>query len=81
MKGAILKLEITKAFVLTGCGPDYVSLTTTLPGVMWPAEEPLSLKFECAPKKGVEWVRENVGIEPEVVELGKASRAGTKEKD
>lgn len=65
-----LELTITKAFVLQGMGPDHVSLTTTLPGTMWPYEEPLRLKFECAAGSGTEWVVRVLGMKPEVVEQG-----------
>jgi len=64
------KLNITKITVLIAPGRgDYVSILTDLPSP-FPKEvdsTPLSIRFDAPKGKGVEYVREHFGIEPEVI--------------
>lgn len=64
-------LRIAKATVTVGLGCDYVSLrfeseTAPLP---YYGEESKSARFECLSGDGANWVRENLKIEPEIIDL------------
>lgn len=60
-------LRITKAVVITGSGPDRISLEldcpTTFPNMGY---EPYA-SLEAQKGFGVQWVKENIGLEPEVI--------------
>ena len=64
-----LKLNITKAVVILQSGTDIVSLYTTLPSP-YPVEitDQMKLSFDAPGGSGVEYVRENFGIEAEVID-------------
>ena len=64
-----MTLNIAKATVLQGVGPDIVYIHTDLPHpfVAEVSTQPLTLKFEVLSESGVEYVRNNFGIEPEVL--------------
>ena len=60
-------MEITKAIVVEGQGPDYVMLETTINGPIYPFDQPLCLSFQAAAGTGVQYVIKNFGIMPEHV--------------
>lgn len=66
-----MKIEITKAHVLTGNGPDKVMLFTELKDACYPYSGVLNLNFNAASGTGIHYCRENFGFEfpIEVVEL------------
>lgn len=56
-------MTITKVLVLTGQGPDRVTLFTVFPGSFSIYEnEPLTLSFEAEAGTGCSYVRDNFGI-------------------
>ena len=64
-------LSITKATVTVGLGCDRISLrfeseTAPLP---FYGEESKSACFECLSGEGAKWVRDNLKIEPEIIDL------------
>jgi hypothetical protein len=66
-------MKIISAIVLTGRGPDKVMLKTDLPcqyvPAFLPSQPPLELDFHATAGTGVEYVRENFGLEPEIIEM------------
>ena len=64
-----LKLNVTKAIVILQSGTDSVSLHTTLPNP-YPSEitDQMKLSFNAPGGSGVNYVRENFGIEAEVID-------------
>lgn len=64
-----MEIKIKKAVVLLqGGSADMVFLDTELPPHMPKvSNQSPSLKFEVEAGKGIEYVRENFGIEPEVI--------------
>lgn len=62
--------KITKITVLTGSGTDQIRLETSLPLGVWPYKDyPQTLRMEVSRGMGEEYVRENFGIEPEVIQV------------
>jgi hypothetical protein len=59
-----------KAMVLTGQGPDRVSLYTNLPSPFKDYSDRLVLSFETFKGNGVAYVKENFGLDPEVIDRG-----------
>jgi hypothetical protein len=65
-----MNIKITKAVVLLRpCHTDAISLTTELPMATYPYEGKQFLTFNAEVGKGVEYVKNNFGIDPEVVDL------------
>lgn len=65
-----IKLAITKIVVLNTIGTDRVYVHTDLPSP-YPLEvsdQPLMLAFDTQKGKGVEYVRANFNMEPEVID-------------
>jgi len=66
-------MQILRASVLVGQGADQISLHTDQPCPFVPEclpEQPnLVVQFEASRGRGVEYVRENFGIEPKVIQL------------
>jgi hypothetical protein len=62
---------VLSAFVLTGRGPDHIDLKLDLPNaITYDGTEPNAhATIQATAGRGAEWVRENFGIEPEVVKL------------
>jgi hypothetical protein len=62
--------KITKITVLLTEGTDKVSVYTTLPSPFPPAvsDQPLCMDFAVQCNKGVQYVRNNFGMEPEVID-------------
>lgn len=67
-----MKIEITKAHVLTGNGADKVMLFTELKDACYPYSGVLTLSFVAACGTGAHYCRENFNIDPEVTELNHA---------
>lgn len=63
-------LAVTKITVLTTHGTDLVVVDTTLPTPYPPevSDQPLSLKFDVTKGRGVDYVKDNFHIEPEVID-------------
>jgi hypothetical protein len=61
-------VKITKASVLTGQGPDRIFLTTDLPPPFPAYGDPLMIQFECMAGTGIEYVRVNFDLDPEVIQ-------------
>ncbi len=59
-----------KALVLTGQGPDRISLATNLPSPFPSYDERLVLSFETFKGNGVAYVKEHFGLDPEVIDRG-----------
>ena len=69
MSTQLLELPIQKVTVVEGyMGPDRIIIWTSLPPP-WPpiTDQPLTLDFKAAVGTGVEYIRKNFGIEPEVI--------------
>lgn len=61
-------MNILSATVIVGMGADNVSLKTDLPSpITCFPEEKLMLKFEATTGTGIEYVKKNFGIEPNVI--------------
>lgn len=62
-----------KAFVLTGRGTDQISLTVELPNAIVPSagDAHAHFRLEATARTGADWVRRNIGLEPEVVDLSR----------
>lgn len=71
MDAVPLQTHITSAIVLTGRGPDKVSLTTQFPCpfifAALPSQPALDFMFDATAGTGVEYVRRHFGIEPKVI--------------
>lgn len=68
--GFPLSLTATRVTVLLlDHSTDLVTIRTTLAPTL-PAfpDEPAVFKTECAINTGIEWVRKNLGVEPEVID-------------
>lgn len=68
-----MNINVKKATVLLTDTSDKVFLYTDLPCpyvvVFMRSQEPLTLQFDCTYDKGIEYVRNNFKIEPEVVKV------------
>lgn len=64
-----MNINITRATVLIVHGADKVSLQTDLPSpfASWLPDEKLSLNFEVTKGLGAQYVRDNFGLEPEII--------------
>jgi hypothetical protein len=51
-------------------GPDLVIVETNLPPAIYPFTENTSPRFEVARGQGAQYVRNNLSIEPEIIEIG-----------
>jgi hypothetical protein len=64
-------MKILKAMVILSTAADKIMLETDMPCPyvveFMPGQQPLSLSFDATYDKGVEYVRNNFGIEPEVI--------------
>lgn len=64
-------MKITKAMVLLTSACDKVFLYTDFPcpyvRAFLPSQEPLMVSFDATYDTGIEYVRKNFGIEPEIV--------------
>lgn len=67
-----MNLSITKAMVIVNSGADEVCLETTAPSpyaeAFDPKQHPLTVTFKATKGTGADYVRENFGIEPEVID-------------
>lgn len=63
-------MVITKATVLVGQGPDRVFLTTDQPNPFIVYNDPLSLTFEATANTGAKYVKDNFGIDAEIINRG-----------
>lgn len=64
----IANIKIIGATVISLTGTDIVILKTdSLPDPVWPYEGNIKLQFEAAHGKGAEYVKNHLGIEPEVI--------------
>lgn len=64
-----MKIEINRAHVLTGNGPDKVMLFTDLKDACYPYSGVLTLSFHAACGTGAHYCREHFNLDPEVVEV------------
>ncbi|KKN25985.1 hypothetical protein LCGC14_0879230 [marine sediment metagenome] len=66
-----LKFNISKALVLLTNGTDEVTLYTTLPSPysIEITDEPLKISFKTPGGSGVDYVRDNFNMEPEVIDV------------
>lgn len=65
-----MKLEITGAKILRSrVGTDKVYLRTNMPPCIWPHTENPMPSFEVSRGQAESYVRENFGIEPEILVL------------
>jgi len=66
-----IRLEITKVKVLITNGTDKVLIKTTLPPPYPPciSDGPLTISFDVTKGKGIQYVKDNFQLEPEVVEV------------
>lgn len=66
-------LEVKKAMVLLTEGTDRISLYTELPCpyavAFLPSQQPLTVTFDATYDTGIEYIRKNFGIEPEVTNV------------
>ena len=73
-----LNIEIEKIVVLLTDTPDEIFIHTNKCGFTRPfpafPEQTLTLKFECAQNHGIQYVRDNFDVEPEVIENAKNHR-------
>lgn len=80
-----LKLKVSEVKVVTGSGPDRVSLTVNKPGPvkMYRNLENLSLEFTATAGDGVRYLKEDLGVtcDIEVIQTGIAKMKFSKEKD
>jgi hypothetical protein len=68
-----MNIEIVKVTMLSRAhGPDQITLHTKLPSPFPPevSDQPLQLDFVATKGMGADYVRENFGMEPEVLEIG-----------
>lgn len=64
-------VKVLSAFVLTGRGPDHIDLKLDLPNaITYDGSEPHAhATVQATFGHGVDWVREQLNIEPEIVKL------------
>jgi hypothetical protein len=66
-------MNIKKVMVLLTDATDKVFIYTDMPCpyviAFLPSQEPLILNFDCTADTGIEYVKKNFNIEPEVVEV------------
>ena len=65
-----ITLKILKAVVMVGNGTDQIQLTLDAPATFKVMDYKPTMKMEASPGAGVQWVRDNFGIEPQVIDLG-----------
>lgn len=69
-EGAKALFRVTKVTVITQSGTDQVRVETTLPLGVYPYKGyPQTLSFEVTKGMGVQYVRDNFKIEPEVLNV------------
>ena len=73
-------LDIRRAVVVTGRENDTVFIDTGLTEATFPYTRRLRLMFEAAPGEGVEYVKANFGLDPDVIEIKRASAYTPKKK-
>lgn len=60
--------NIEKITVVSGSGTDTVFVQyAALPSAVYPFDGPLTMKFEAACGRGVEYVREHFGVDPQLI--------------
>jgi len=66
-----IEFEIVRAVVLTRSGTDIIHLDTTFPAPFPPDVDPTSLRLQFETRKGdgVEYVKNNFFVEPEVIDM------------
>lgn len=68
-----MNISIKKVMVLLSSSADKVILETELPcpyaKAYLPGQPPLDLKFETSYDTGIQYVRDNFGLEPDVVNV------------
>ncbi len=65
-------VSVVKAFIVTGCGPDRVSLELDLPSSFAhyaKTDGKLHVKFEADARSGVEFVKKHFGIESNQIDV------------
>ncbi len=64
-----ITIKVKKATVVIGNGPDYISLLLDMP-TTYPSlgYDPI-MKIETAPGLGVAWCKDNLGIEPDIINI------------
>lgn len=64
-------VKVLSAFVLTGRGPDHISLKIDLPNAFtYDKAEPFAhATIEASAGTGAQYVRDHFGVEPEIVHL------------
>ena len=65
-----ITLNVLKAVVLTGNHGDLIRLTLDAPTTYKGMDYEPTMKMEASPGAGAQWVRDNFGIEPQVINLG-----------
>lgn len=69
-KGAAAPFKITRVLVIEQHGTDLVRLETDLPLAVFPYDgSPQMLSMEVSKGMGVQYVRDNFDIEPEVIRI------------
>lgn len=69
-KGVPAPFRITRIVVMQLSGTDEVRIETDLPLGVYPYKDyPHTLKFEVTRNMGVKYVRDNFGMEPEVLKV------------
>jgi hypothetical protein len=66
-----MQITIKSATVVMSAGTDLVILETDLPPAVWPFEHQPSPRFEVAKGFGEQYVKDNFGLEPEVIDTGR----------
>jgi len=64
-----ITLKVLRAIVMTGNGTDLIQLTLDAPTAFEAMGYKPLMKMEASQGAGVQWVRDNFGIEPEVINL------------
>jgi len=73
-------LDIRRAIVVTGRELDTVFIDTGLTEATFPYTRRLRMMFEAAPGEGVAYVKEHFGLDPDVIEIKRASAYTPKKK-
>ena len=69
-KGVQAPFRITNVTVIQQSGTDEVRIDTTLPLGVYPYKDyPQVLRLEITKGMGVQYVRDNLGVEPEVLKI------------
>lgn len=61
-----ISIEVTKAEILTGKGPDHIFLYTNLPDPCYPYKGVTALQISTEKGTGERWIRDNISSEIEI---------------